>query len=52
MFMFLIFEVLSFFSARLEEHPDQTLSVGVVLDVIKQGTLKWPRERLKVSYLS
>lgn len=39
--------VLSFFSARLEEHPDQTLSVGVVLDVIKQGTLKWPRERLK-----
>lgn len=39
--------VLAFFSARLEQHPDQTLSVGVVLDVIKQGTLQWPRDRLK-----
>ncbi|XP_068711607.1 dymeclin-like [Montipora capricornis] len=39
--------VLSYFSARLEQHPDQTLSVSVVLDVIKQGTLKWPRDRLK-----
>ena len=41
-------KVLSFFSARLEQHPDQTLSVGVVLDVIKQGTLQWPKDRLKV----
>ncbi|EDO46526.1 predicted protein [Nematostella vectensis] len=39
--------VLAFFSARLEQHPDQTLSVGVVLDVIKQGTLQWPKDRLK-----
>lgn len=39
--------VLAFFSARLEQHPEQTLSVGVVLDVIKQGTLQWPRDRLK-----
>lgn len=41
-------QVLAFFSARLEQHPDQTLSVQVVLDVIKQGTLQWPRDRLKV----
>lgn len=46
-----IFQVLAFFSARLEQHPDQTLSVGVVLDVIKQGTLQWPRDRLKVTSL-
>ncbi|XP_031560113.1 dymeclin-like isoform X2 [Actinia tenebrosa] len=39
--------VLAFFSARLEQHPDQTLSVAVVLDVIKQGTLQWPKDRLK-----
>ncbi|XP_028418977.1 dymeclin-like [Dendronephthya gigantea] len=39
--------VLAFFSARLEQHPEQTLSVQVVLDVIKQGTLQWPRDRLK-----
>jgi len=44
--------VLAFFSARLEQHPDQTLSVGVVLDVIKQGTLQWPRDRLKVNSLA
>lgn len=44
-----LFQVLAFFSARLEQHPDQTLSVGVVLDVIKQGTLQWPRDRLKVT---
>lgn len=43
--------MLAFFSARLEQHPDQTLSVGVVLDVIKQGTLQWPRDRLKVTSL-
>ena len=47
-----IFQVLAFFSARLEQHPDQTLSVGVVLDVIKQGALQWPRDRLKVTCLS
>ena len=41
-------QVLAFFSARLEQHPEQTLSVQVVLDVIKQGTLQWPRDRLKV----
>ena len=46
------FQVLAFFSARLEQHPDQTLSVGVVLDVIKQGTLQWPRDRLKVTSVS
>ena len=46
-----IFQVLAFFSARLEQHPDQTLSVGVVLDVIKQGALQWPRDRLKVTSL-
>lgn len=39
--------VLAFFSTRLEQHPEQTLSVQVVLDVIKQGTLQWPRDRLK-----
>ncbi|KAK3710643.1 hypothetical protein QZH41_001939 [Actinostola sp. cb2023] len=39
--------VLAFFSARLEQHPDQTLSVGVVLDVIMQGALQWPKDRLK-----
>ncbi|KXJ28564.1 dymeclin [Exaiptasia diaphana] len=39
--------VLAYFSARLEQHPDQTLSVGVVLDVIKQGALQWPKDRLK-----
>lgn len=39
--------VLAFFSARLEQHPEQTLSVQVVLDVIKQGALQWPRDRLK-----
>ena len=44
--------MLAFFSARLEQHPDQTLSVGVVLDVIKQGTLQWPRDRLKVNSLA
>ena len=49
MSIFVIFQVLAFFSARLEQHPDQTLSVGVVLDVIKQGTLQWPRDRLKVN---
>jgi len=42
-------QVLAFFSARLEQHPDQTLSVGVVLDVIMQGALQWPKDRLKVS---
>jgi hypothetical protein len=42
-------QVLAFFSARLEQHPEQTLSVQVVLDVIKQGALQWPRDRLKVS---
>lgn len=47
-----IFQVLAFFSARLEQHPDQTLSVGVVLDVIKQGALQWPRDRLKVTCFS
>ena len=41
-------QVLAFFSARLEQHPEQTLSVQVVLDVIKQGALQWPRDRLKV----
>ena len=46
---FCYIQVLAFFSARLEQHPDQTLSVGVVLDVIKQGTLQWPRDRLKVN---
>ena len=40
--------MLAFFSTRLEQHPEQTLSVQVVLDVIKQGTLQWPRDRLKV----
>jgi len=43
-----VFQVLAYFSARLEQHPDQTLSVGVVLDVIKQGALQWPKDRLKV----
>ncbi|XP_046856978.1 dymeclin-like [Xenia sp. Carnegie-2017] len=39
--------VLTFFSTRLEQHPDQILSVQVVLDVIKQGTLQWPKDKLK-----
>lgn len=47
-FPFFSTQVLAFFSARLEQHPEQTLSVQVVLDVIKQGTLQWPRDRLKV----
>ena len=50
-FLLRFLQVLAFFSARLEQHPEQTLSVQVVLDVIKQGALQWPRDRLKVSKL-
>nr|XP_054751775.1 dymeclin-like [Lytechinus pictus] len=41
--------VLTYFSVRLEESQEEhhTPSVHQVLDIIKQGMLQWPRDRLR-----
>ncbi|XP_071479686.1 dymeclin-like [Diadema antillarum] len=41
--------VLTYFSVRLEESQDEQYSPSVhqVLDIIKQGMLQWPRDRLR-----
>ncbi|XP_033624663.1 dymeclin-like isoform X2 [Asterias rubens] len=39
--------VLSYFSKRLEHKEHHNLTAHQVLDVIKQGILQWPRDRLR-----
>lgn len=48
---FLPLQVLSFFSARLE-NADKNVSVPEVQEIIRQGALQFKRDRLKVSFIN
>ncbi|XP_022085967.1 dymeclin-like [Acanthaster planci] len=39
--------VLAYFTQRLEQNEHHNLTVHQVLDIIKQGILQWPRDRLR-----
>ena len=43
-------QVLTYFSAKLDQEQTEgtQLSVQEVLEIIKQGMLQWPRDRLRV----
>ena len=45
--MLFVFQVLSFFTARLD-HTDKNLSVEQVKEVIEQGIRQFRKDRLKV----
>lgn len=47
LFSILIFQVLNFFTARVES-LDKSVSVQEVVEVIKQGAVQFRRDRLKV----
>ena len=46
---FVLSQVLTYFSSKLENHPSQTLSVEDVLDTIRKELRDWPQDRLLVS---
>jgi len=43
--------VINFFSYKLEQKDQSHLGVSQVLATIQQGTLEWPRDRLRVCRL-
>lgn len=42
------FQVINFFSYKLQQKDQSQLGVSQVLATIQQGTLEWPRDRLRV----
>lgn len=43
--------MINFFSYKLEQKDQSQLGVSQVLATIQQGTLEWPRDRLRVCRL-
>lgn len=42
-----IYSVINFFSHKLEQTEQSQIGVNEVLTIIKQGTLQWPKDRLR-----
>lgn len=43
------FQVIDFFTRKLEKEEDQSTDVNVVMSRVQQAALQWPTDRLKVT---
>ena len=46
---FILYQILSYFGARVEEKMDTVSTAEGIISVIKEATETWPKDNIKVS---